>query len=50
MAKVMFKKSIKMSSKSWVLTTDIDLSVPLTQILEWEKYEKFKKEKFFLPA
>ena len=41
------KKGIKMSSKSWVLTTDIDLSVPLTQILEWEKYEKFKKEKVF---
>ena len=32
------KHGVKKTSKKWILTTDIDLSVSLNQILEWEKY------------
>ena len=31
------KHGVKKTSKKWILTTDIDLSVSLNQILEWEK-------------
>lgn len=32
------KHGVKKTSKKWILTTDIDLSVSLNQILEWEKH------------
>lgn len=36
------KTGVKMSSLNWILTTDIDLSVSLFQILVWEKSYNFK--------
>ena len=36
------KIGVQKSSLNWILTTDIDLSVPLVQILEWEKSHNFK--------
>ena len=37
------KVGIKKSSLKWILTTDIDLSVPLSQILDWEKNNYLKE-------
>ena len=39
------KVGIKKSSLKWILTTDIDLSVPLSQILDWEKNNYLKEKK-----
>ena len=39
------KIGIKKSSLKWILTTDIDLSVPLSQILDWEKNNYLKSKK-----
>ena len=32
------KYGVIKTSKKWILTTDIDLSVSLNQILEWERH------------
>jgi len=37
------KKGVKESTMSWVLTTDVDLSVPLNQVLKWDKKKLLKK-------
>ena len=39
------KVGVKKSSLNWILTTDIDLSVPLSQIFVWEKNNKLKFNK-----
>ena len=39
------KYGVKKSTMSWVLTTDIDLSVSLLQLIEWEKTYKLQNEK-----
>ncbi|MDC3104335.1 glycosyltransferase [Candidatus Pelagibacter bacterium] len=39
------KEGVRKSSKKWTLTTDIDLSVPLSQIFIWEKNKLFKDKK-----
>lgn len=41
------KTGVKKSSYNWILTTDIDLSVPLSQVLEWEKSDYLKLFKVF---
>ncbi len=41
------KLGIERSSKTWILTTDVDLSVPLSQIFKWNK-KKFLKNKNIL--
>jgi len=38
------KQGIKLSSKKWILTTDLDLSVPLNQIFYWKKKNLLKKD------
>ena len=42
------KVGVQKSSLSWILTTDIDLSVPLSQVFSWEKIDFLIIEKFFL--
>ncbi len=39
------KFGVKKCNFNWILTTDIDLSVPLSQIFEWEKKNYFKSNK-----
>ena len=39
------KVGVNKCSLKWILTSDIDLSVPLTQILVWEKSDYFKFNK-----
>ena len=39
------KVGVKKSSLKWILTTDIDLSVPLFQIFNWENNGFFKSKK-----
>ncbi len=39
------KIGVKKSSLKWILTTDIDLSVPLSQIFVWEKSILFKNNR-----
>jgi len=39
------KIGVNKCSLKWILTTDIDLSVPLSQILIWEKSHHFKYDK-----
>ena len=39
------KIGIKKCSLNWVLTTDVDLSVSLSQIFNWEKKANFKSKK-----
>ena len=41
------KYGIRKSSMLWILTTDIDLSVPLHQIIKWEKSKQIKNFKIF---
>lgn len=41
------KYGIRKSSMHWILTTDIDLSVPLHQIIKWEKSNQIKNSKIF---
>ena len=36
------KKGVKESTMSWILTTDVDLSVPLNQVLKWDKKQLIK--------
>ncbi len=38
------KQGIKLSTKKWILTTDLDLSVPLNQIFNWKKKNLLKKD------
>ena len=38
------KFGVQRSSMPWILTTDIDLSVPLSQVIKWEKL-KFARTK-----
>ena len=42
------KHGVKKTSKKWILTTDIDLSVSLNQILEWEKHYLFTIKKYYI--
>ena len=42
------KIGVQKSSLDWILTTDIDLSVPLVQILEWEKVTILNLMRLFL--
>ena len=39
------KEGVRKSSLKWILTTDIDLSVQLSQIFKWEKNRLFKRKK-----
>ena len=39
------KFGVKKCKFKWILTTDIDLSVPLSQMFEWEKKDYFKLNK-----
>jgi dolichyl-phosphate beta-glucosyltransferase len=39
------KYGVQKSTMPWILTTDTDLSVPLSQIFEWEKFKELEKEK-----
>ncbi len=41
------KRGIEKSSKTWILTTDVDLSVPLKQIFKWNN-KKFLSNKSIL--
>ena len=41
------KLGVQRSSLKWILTTDIDLSVPLSQFLIWEKNKLLSEKKVF---
>jgi len=38
------KKGVEKCTKKWILTSDIDLSVPLDQVLKWEETNLIKKK------
>ena len=40
------KKGIKIARFDWILTLDTDISVSITQLIDWIKHKKIKKEKF----
>ena len=42
------KEGVRKSSLKWILTTDIDLSVQLSQIFKWEKIDYLKEKKLYL--
>ena len=41
------KKGIQKCTMKWVLTSDVDLSVPLDQVLKWEDSMLIKKNKIY---
>ena len=41
------KKGIQKCTMKWVLTSDVDLSVPLDQVLKWEETMLIKKNKIY---
>ena len=40
------KKGVRIAKFDWILTLDTDISVSITQLSEWIKHKKIKKEKF----
>lgn len=41
------KKGVEKCKKKWILTSDVDLSVPLDQVLKWEETKLIKKNKIY---